>query len=58
MAIVSSRAPFHQSLRVGRTIESPMVETLRIDAAQPLDEIRRQLDDFRPEVLIAYASMP
>lgn len=57
MAIVSSRAPFHQSLRVGRTIESPMVETLRIDAAEPLDEIRRQLDDFRPEVLIAYASM-
>jgi phenylacetate-CoA ligase len=57
MAIVSSRAPFHQSLRVGRTIESPMVRTLRIDAAQPLDEIRRQLDDFQPEVLVAYASM-
>lgn len=57
MAVVSSRTPFHQSLRVGRSVESPFVQTLRLDASQPLSEITRALDEFKPEVLIAYASM-
>jgi phenylacetate-CoA ligase len=57
MAVVSSRTPFHQSLRVGRSIESPFVQTLRLDASQPLSEIARALDEFEPEVLVAYASM-
>jgi putative adenylate-forming enzyme len=57
LAVVSSRTPFHQSLRVGRSIEMPLVQTCRLDAAQPLIEIVRELNEFRPDVLIAYASM-
>lgn len=57
MAVVSSRTPFHQSLRVGRSIESPFIQTLRLDASQPLSEIAGALDEFKPEVLVAYASM-
>jgi putative adenylate-forming enzyme len=57
LAVVSSRTPFHQSLRVGRSIEMPLVQTCRLDAAQPLAEVVRELNEFRPDVLIAYASM-
>ena len=57
MAIVSSRSPFHQSARVGRTVQSPLVRTCRLDAAQPLAEIVAILNRFQPEVLVAYASM-
>lgn len=57
LAVVSSRTPFHQSLRVGRSIEMPLVQTCRLDAAQPLAEVVRELNQFRPDVLIAYASM-
>lgn len=57
IAVVSSRTPFHQSLRVGRSIQMPRVQTCRLDAAQPLADILRALDEFRPDVLVAYASM-
>ena len=57
MAIVSSRSPFHQSLRVGQSVSSPMVETLRLDAGQPLSDIVRALEAFQPAILVAYASM-
>lgn len=57
MAVVSSRSPFHQSLRVGQSVSSPMIETLRLDAGQPLSEVTRALDAFQPAILVAYASM-
>jgi putative adenylate-forming enzyme len=57
IGVVSSRTPYHQSLRVGRSIQMPLVQTCRLDAAQPLAEILRALDEFRPDVLVAYASM-
>jgi phenylacetate-coenzyme A ligase PaaK-like adenylate-forming protein len=57
MAVVSSRSPFHQSLRVGQSVQSPMIETLRLDAGHPLAQITRALDAFQPEILVAYASM-
>lgn len=57
MAIVSSRSIFHQSARVGQTVESPFVRTCRLDAGEPLSNIVEALNSFRPQVLIAYASM-
>lgn len=57
MAVVSSRAAFHQSNVVARSIDSPLVKTLRLDAAESLSSITRALDAFQPEVLVAYASM-
>ena len=57
MAIVSSRSTFHQSARVGQTVESPFVKTCRLDAGEPLSNIVEALNIFRPDVLVAYASM-
>jgi phenylacetate-CoA ligase len=57
IAVVSSRVPWHQSALVGAALASRIVPTLRLDATQPMAEIARELDTFRPESLVAYASM-
>ena len=57
MAVVSSTSPLHMSFQVGTTVQSPWVSTLRLAAAEPLTAIVQKLNDFRPEVLVAYASM-
>lgn len=57
MAVVSSRTPWHQSARVGVTVHSPLVATLRLDAGDSLSDTVARLDAFEPEVLVAYASM-
>ena len=57
MAVVSSRTPWHQSARVGATVQSPLVATLRLDAGDSLPDTLARLDAFEPEVLVAYASM-
>ncbi len=57
MAVVSSTSVLHMSFRVGLTIQSPWVKTLRLAAAESLPTIVQQLNDFQPEVLVAYASM-
>src|SRR5215208_4873527 len=57
MAVVSSTTPWHQSARVGASVSSPWVPTLRIDSGDPLESIVERLNSFRPKVLVAYASM-
>lgn len=57
MAMVSSTASLHMSSRVGLTVQSPWISTLRLAAAEPLPTIVQQLNDFQPDILIAYASM-
>jgi putative adenylate-forming enzyme len=57
MAVVSSTTALHMSFRVGLTVESPWVSTLRLAAAEPLPTIVQKLNDFQPDVLVAYASM-
>ncbi|GAA2877518.1 coenzyme F390 synthetase [Pseudonocardia halophobica] len=56
-AIVSSTDPSHQSARVGASIHSRWVPTLRLDAGEDPDSIVEQLNTWRPQMLIAYASM-
>ncbi|HEX6708685.1 MAG TPA: hypothetical protein VF068_00010 [Rubrobacter sp.] len=56
-AVVSSTTPWHQSARVGASVHSPWVPTLRIDSGDPLESIVDRLNGFRPRVLVAYASM-
>jgi phenylacetate-CoA ligase len=56
-AVVSSTNPSHQSARVGASIHSRWVPTLRIDSGDDLDSIITRLNDWQPEMLIAYASM-
>jgi phenylacetate-CoA ligase len=57
MAVVSSTTPWHQSARVGASVGSPWVPTLRIDSGDPLESIVERLNGFQPKVLVAYASM-
>lgn len=57
MAVVSSTTPWHQSARVGASVHSPWVPTLRIDSGEPLESIVDKLNGFQPKVLVAYASM-
>src|SRR5215204_2347684 len=57
MAVVSSTTPWHQSARVGASVQSPWVPTLRLDSGDPMESIVDRLNAWRPEVLVAYASM-
>jgi phenylacetate-CoA ligase len=57
MAVVSSTTPWHQSARVGASVHSPWVPTLRLDSGDPLESIVERLNAFQPKVLVAYASM-
>jgi phenylacetate-CoA ligase len=56
-AVVSSTNPSHQSARVGASIHSRWVPTLRIDSDDDLDSIVTRLNNWQPEMLIGYASM-
>ena len=56
-AVVSSTNPSHQSALVGASIHSRWVPTLRIDSGDDLDSIVTRLNNWQPEMLIAYASM-
>jgi phenylacetate-CoA ligase len=57
MAVVSSTSPLHMSFRVGLSAQSRWISTLRLAAADSLPDIVQQLNDFQPDILIAYASM-
>ena len=57
MAVVSSTTAWHQSSRVAATVRSPFIVSERLDAASPLADIVDRLNDLRPDVLVAYASM-
>lgn len=57
IAVVSTTTPWHQSARVGATVRSPFVPTLRLDATYPLPDNVAALNAFQPEALVTYASM-
>ncbi|HEX2882004.1 MAG TPA: hypothetical protein VHO25_20940 [Polyangiaceae bacterium] len=57
LAVVSSRVPWHQSARVGSSVNSPFIPVKRFDATDPIEEIVAGLNAWRPENLIAYAAM-
>ena len=56
-AVVSSTDPAHQSARVGASIHSRWMPTLRIDSGDELAGIVARLNGRQPRTLIAYASM-
>ncbi|MCK2215252.1 hypothetical protein MF672_015860 [Actinomadura sp. ATCC 31491] len=57
MAVVSSTTAWHQSARVAATVRSPFLKSVRLDAASPLPDLVARLNELRPDVLVAYASM-
>lgn len=56
-AFVSSLNPTHQSAVVGASLHSRLVPTLRLDARTPLGDLVAALNEFRPRLLVSYASM-
>ena len=57
LAVVSTTKPWHQSARVGTSVKSPLAPTLRLDATESLTTLVTRLNEFRPDSLVAYASM-
>jgi phenylacetate-CoA ligase len=57
MAVVSTTNERNASARLGKAADTPFIPTLRLDATRPLPEIVAALNRWRPEVLVAYASM-
>ena len=57
MATVASISPWHVSSQVAAVAKSWWRPSLRLPASQPLKQTVEQLNDWQPDVLIAYASM-
>ncbi len=57
LAVVSTTSAWHQSARVGASVQNPFVRTLRMNATDPLPSIVMRLNEFQPNSLVAYASM-
>lgn len=57
LAVVSTTTPWHQSARVGASVQSPLAPTIRLSATDPMARTVEQLNAFQPASLVAYASM-
>jgi phenylacetate-CoA ligase len=61
VASLNTGSPWHMGAQVANTFQSKWMRawmpTLSFDAAQPLAEIVRQLNDWQPHLLAGYASM-
>ncbi len=57
MATVASISPWHMSSQVSATVKSWWRPSLRVPASQLLSKTVEQLNEWQPEILIAYASM-
>jgi putative adenylate-forming enzyme len=57
MATVASISPWHMSSQVSATAKSWWRPSLRLPASQPVSKTVEQLNQWKPDMLISYASM-
>jgi phenylacetate-CoA ligase len=57
MAMLASTTDSHYSARVGRSLASPFLPALRMDAGEPIERIVARLNDWQPEVMAVYPSV-
>lgn len=57
LAIVGSDKLSHQSRVVADSLDSPWVPTLRLSATESIDAIIDKLNDWKPEMLVAYSAL-
>lgn len=57
MASVASTAPTHMSAQVGETLKSWWMPALRLAATEPLNDMVTRLNQWKPQMLVTYASM-
>lgn len=56
-ALIASAASWHYSARIGRSLATRLVPTLRLDAAWPTSQLVAALNDWRPDMLALYPSV-
>jgi phenylacetate-coenzyme A ligase PaaK-like adenylate-forming protein len=56
-ALIASATPWHYSARIGRSLSTRLLPTLRLDAAEPLAILVQRLNDWQPTALAVYPSV-
>ena len=56
-ALIASKTPWHYSARIGVTLSSRLLPSLRLDAAEPVESMVRRLNDWQPQALAGYPSV-
>jgi phenylacetate-CoA ligase len=56
-ALIASKTPWHYSARIGVTLATRLLPSLRLDAAEPVATIVRRLNEWQPENLAGYPSV-
>ena len=56
-ALIASATPWHYSARIGRSLSTRLLPTLRLDAGEPLSILVQQLNDWQPTALAVYPSV-
>ena len=57
LATVASTSPWHMSAQVTRAAQTWWMPAIRLPATEPVEGLVQQLNDWQPDVVIAYASM-
>jgi putative adenylate-forming enzyme len=57
LATIASTTPWHMSARAAASLNSWWVPTLRLDASERFAEITQRLNDWQPDVIVAYPSL-
>jgi phenylacetate-CoA ligase len=55
--MLASTTSWHYSARVGRSLATRLLPTLRLDAGEPVGSMVRRLNEWAPHVLVAYPSV-
>jgi putative adenylate-forming enzyme len=56
-ALIASSTPWHYSARIGKSLSTRLLPSLRLDAAEPLAMLVERLNAWRPEALAVYPSV-
>jgi putative adenylate-forming enzyme len=56
-ALIASATPWHYSARIGRSLSTRLLPTLRLDAAEPLPALVQSLNAWQPQALAVYPSV-
>ena len=57
LAMIASTTPWHYSRRVTASLETRLIRSLQIDAAEPITTMVRQLNEWQPHVITIYPSV-
>ena len=56
-ALIASSTPWHYSARIGKSLSTRLLPTLRLDAAEPLPLLVQRLNEWQPTALAVYPSV-